>query len=46
MKKTIILLALLGLGSTSNAQDLLGILEDEAPETKNYVSSTFWKRRT
>lgn len=41
MKKTLILLALLGLYTTSHAQDLLGILEEEAPETKNYVSSTF-----
>ena len=41
MKKILITILLASIGHGAYAQDLLEILENEAPETKNYVSATF-----
>ncbi|WP_035084173.1 DUF5777 family beta-barrel protein [Aquimarina latercula] len=41
MKNFLIVFALWAMSSSSYAQDLLDILEDETPQTKNYTTSTF-----
>ncbi len=41
MKKLIIVFAILAMGSKTWSQDLFDILDEETPQTKNYVSSTF-----
>ncbi|WP_298316517.1 DUF5777 family beta-barrel protein [uncultured Aquimarina sp.] len=41
MKKKLIVFMIWVIGSQTFAQDLLDILEEETPQTKNYTSSTF-----
>ncbi|MFD2562381.1 DUF5777 family beta-barrel protein [Aquimarina rubra] len=41
MKKKLIVFLLCAISSHTFAQDLLDILEDETPQTKNYITSTF-----
>ncbi|WP_298540170.1 DUF5777 family beta-barrel protein [uncultured Aquimarina sp.] len=41
MKKILIVITLCIISSQVFAQDLLDILEDETPQTKNYITSTF-----
>ncbi|WP_405206687.1 DUF5777 family beta-barrel protein [Aquimarina sp. LLG6339-5] len=41
MKNFLIVFALWAMSSNAYAQDLLDILEDETPQTKNYTTSTF-----
>ncbi|WP_299217151.1 DUF5777 family beta-barrel protein [uncultured Aquimarina sp.] len=41
MKKKLIIFMIWVISSQTFAQDLLDILEDETPQTKNYITSTF-----